>query len=79
MSLPKTLTPKLIGKLNEVCESFRRVQCENECDDVGWCDACWIVVGGGYELQMKTCQPGQEYKDEMRQQHNSLQVPENQT
>lgn len=46
MSLPKTLTPKLIKELNKACEVFMDL-CDCECDNVGWCDACWIVVGGG--------------------------------
>ena len=43
MALPKVLSSSLIGKLNKACEAFQQV-CNCECDDVGWCDACWISV-----------------------------------
>ena len=48
MTLPKTLTPSLIAKLNEACEVFRKARGpECDCDEVGWCDACWLMAGGG--------------------------------
>lgn len=46
MGLPKNLTPKLIGELNDACKAFSAV-CNCECDDVGWCDTCWTIAGGG--------------------------------
>ena len=51
MSLPKTLTPKLIKELNEACSAFRKARDKDcDCDDVGWCEACWIMAGGGLLL-----------------------------
>lgn len=42
--LPKTMSDSLIRKLNDACEAFRLV-CSHSCDDLGWCDACWIAAG----------------------------------
>lgn len=48
MSLPKNLTPSLIRKLNDACKVFRQARGpECDCDEVGWCDPCWIMAGGG--------------------------------
>lgn len=46
MSLPKTMTPSLVKKLNVACNTFKQV-CDESCDKLGWCDACWIAAGGG--------------------------------
>lgn len=45
MSLPKTMSESLINKLNKVCYSFGKL-CDESCDNIGWCEACWIAVGG---------------------------------
>lgn len=44
MPLPKNLSDSLIKKLNEACEVFNKT-CNYGCDDLGWCDACWIAAG----------------------------------
>lgn len=41
--LPNTLTPKLIKTLNVACDTFSEV-CNCVCDDVGWCQACWVFA-----------------------------------
>lgn len=46
--LPKTMSESLIKKLNEACKTFSQA-CGKECDDVGWCEACWIFVGSNDE------------------------------
>lgn len=51
MGLPKNLTPKLIKELNDACKAFSAV-CNCECDDVGWCDTCWVIAGGGTLLDL---------------------------
>lgn len=42
-SLPKTMSKALIGKLNDACSIFSQV-CDMECDNIGWCDACWVAA-----------------------------------
>lgn len=44
--LPKTMSDSLIRKLNEACASFVDVcDKERDCDNLGWCEACWIAAG----------------------------------
>lgn len=44
--LPKTMSDSLIRKLNEACATFMDAcDKERDCDNLGWCDACWIAVG----------------------------------
>lgn len=45
MSLPKTLSDSLVARLNSACTAFQG-SCDLQCDDVGWCQACWIAAGG---------------------------------
>ena len=55
MGLPKTLSDSLIAKLNSACDAFSRV-CGHECEELGWCEACWIAAGSG---RMEACdEPG---------------------
>lgn len=53
MGLPKNLTPKLIKDLNDACKAFSAV-CDCACDDVGWCDSCWVAAVGGSFLELPT-------------------------
>lgn len=46
MTLPKTLSDSLIARLNSACDAFQG-SCDLKCDKIGWCNACWIAVGGG--------------------------------
>lgn len=46
MSLPMTMTDALIRRLEKACWDFQGI-CNGECDNLGWCDACWIAAGGG--------------------------------
>jgi hypothetical protein len=52
MALSKTFTNSLIKKLNKACETFRPV-CDQECENLGWCQSCWVVVKCGKEDAMK--------------------------
>lgn len=46
MPLPKTMSDSLIKRLNEACAAFVDVcDRERDCDDLGWCEACWIASG----------------------------------
>lgn len=45
MTLPKTMSDSLVKKLNNACIAFQG-SCDLKCDKIGWCDACWIAVGG---------------------------------
>ena len=46
MGLPMTMTDALIRRLEKACLDFQGV-CTGECDNLGWCEACWIAAGGG--------------------------------
>lgn len=54
MALPKTMSDSLIKRLNEACAAFVDVcDRERDCDDLGWCEACWIAASES---------PGQKHK-----------------
>lgn len=44
--LPKNMSESLVRKLNDACDVFSEV-CAGDCDNIGWCETCWIVVESG--------------------------------
>lgn len=43
MSLPKSLSDSLVKKLNAACSTFSGI-CDQTCDNIGWCETCWIAA-----------------------------------
>lgn len=39
------MSDSLVSKLNEACNTFNQV-CDKNCADLGWCDACWLMIKG---------------------------------
>ena len=68
MSLPKTLSDSLIARLNSACDAFQGC-CDLQCDKIGWCDACWIAVGGVHDM---SAEPRDKYERDIRVQQPNI-------
>ena len=52
-----TFSDAMVKRLNEACVVLSQA-CDHSCDNIGWCDSCWIVatVKNG-KRKKRNCKP----------------------
>ena len=38
-----TFSDAMVKRLNNACAVLSQA-CDRSCDNIGWCDACWIIA-----------------------------------